>query len=179
MLPYRGEYVLIDFRKMFSGVAQPISKQVLLTYNKHDFNGFCVEKPVVCDLKLKFEKGSAKLEFTVKASVLANCARCLDDVKEDFEFERIYFIKNNEWTVDDQNGNNLPFEKDGKLSIEELVFSELMLEVPQIMLCSENCAGICQVCGNRKAQGCTCTGIFEQTSEVDERLSALKQLLTD
>ncbi len=179
--------MLIDFRKIFSGALQPVSKQVLFEYENDDFNGFTVEEPVLCDIKLDNESANAKLYIKIKVSVIASCARCLDDVKEHFEFECTYFIKNNEWTVDDPNGNNLPFTNDGKLSIKELAFSEIMLGVPQIMLCSEDCTGLCPNCGKRKGSNsesddnCDCETVnsCEETTEIDERLSALKQLLID
>ena len=69
----------------------------------------------------------------------------------------------------------LSFTPDGKLDVRELAYTELVLEVPTVLLCSDDCAGLCPVCGNRKP--CSCR--HETSGSVDERLSILKQLLND
>ena len=69
----------------------------------------------------------------------------------------------------------LPLRPDGKLDVRELAYTELVLEVPTVLLCSDDCAGLCPVCGNRKP--CSCR--HETSGSVDERLSILKQLLND
>ena len=70
---------------------------------------------------------------------------------------------------------DLPLRPDGKLDVRELAYTELVLEVPTVLLCSDDCAGLCPVCGNRKP--CSCR--HETSGSVDERLSILKQLLND
>ena len=58
--------------------------------------------------------------------------------------------------------------------VRELRTPSLCLEVPTVLLCSDDCAGLCPVCGCRKP--CSCR---HETSgcPVDERLAILKQLL--
>ena len=70
---------------------------------------------------------------------------------------------------------DIPLRPDGKLDVRELAYTELVLEVPTVLLCSDDCAGLCPVCGNRKP--CSCR--HETSGSVDERLSILKQLLND
>ena len=62
---------------------------------------------------------------------------------------------------------------DGKLDIRDLAYTELVLEIPTVLLCSDDCAGLCPVCGNRKP--CSCE--HETNGQVDERLLILKKLL--
>ncbi|HEV7746898.1 MAG TPA: DUF177 domain-containing protein [Pyrinomonadaceae bacterium] len=60
------------------------------------------------------------------------------------------------------------------IDIDELVTEEIMLNVPDHVLCSEDCKGICAVCGaNNNLTECGC-----QTKEVDPRWAGLKGLVT-
>ena len=65
---------------------------------------------------------------------------------------------------------------EGRLDTKELLYTELVLHVPGVLLCSEDCAGLCPVCGCRKP--CSCK---HETSggAVDERLAILQQLLSE
>ena len=59
------------------------------------------------------------------------------------------------------------------VDVDELVTEELLLAVPDHVLCEENCKGICPVCGvDRNVAGCEC-----QTAEVDPRWAGLKELV--
>jgi uncharacterized protein len=64
------------------------------------------------------------------------------------------------------------FDGEG-IDIDELVAEELMLAVPDHVLCNDNCKGICPVCGvDRNAVNCEC-----KTAEVDPRWAGLKELV--
>ena len=59
------------------------------------------------------------------------------------------------------------------IEIDELVGAELRLAVPDHVLCSENCKGICPECGvDRNKVACEC-----QTAAVDPRWAGLKELV--
>ncbi|MEG1873157.1 MAG: YceD family protein, partial [Ruthenibacterium sp.] len=116
-----------------------------------------------------------RLAVLITATVLAECARCLDPVERVFTAKRTFFIRDEEWAQDDPEGNNLPFTQDGKLDVKELAYTELVLEIPTVLLCSDDCAGLCPVCGHRQPCSCRC----ETNDTTDARLLILKQLLTD
>ena len=59
------------------------------------------------------------------------------------------------------------------LDIDELVKEELLLAVPDHVLCSESCKGMCAVCGaNKNTTECGC-----ETRAVDPRWAGLKKLV--
>ena len=68
----------------------------------------------------------------------------------------------------------LPFDERGRLDLKELCYQELVSEIPSVLLCSEDCKGLCPICGRRNP--CACT---QETNGdvVDERLAILKTLL--
>jgi uncharacterized protein len=59
------------------------------------------------------------------------------------------------------------------IDVDELVTEELLLAIPDQVLCNDNCKGICPVCGkDRNAVECNC-----ETKEVDPRWAGLKELV--
>ena len=62
---------------------------------------------------------------------------------------------------------------DGLVNLDELVYADVVLELPSKNVCSEDCRGLCECCGanlNHGACGC-------KKPSVDPRLSALQDLL--
>jgi uncharacterized protein len=59
------------------------------------------------------------------------------------------------------------------IDIDELVTEELLLAIPDHVLCNDNCKGICPVCGqDRNSVDCNC-----ETKEIDPRWAGLKELV--
>lgn len=113
-----------------------------------------------------------EVALDITADVAFACARCLE--------ERTRPVPCHKDILRARGGSERPdaelsFTPDGKLDVRELAYTELVLEVPTVLLCSDDCAGLCPVCGNRKP--CSCR--HETSGSVDERLSILKQLLND
>ncbi|MGH9874272.1 MAG: YceD family protein [Pyrinomonadaceae bacterium] len=60
------------------------------------------------------------------------------------------------------------------IDIDGLVKEELLLAVPDHVLCDESCKGMCPVCGvDRNSVDCEC-----ETQEIDPRWAGLKKLMT-
>lgn len=58
------------------------------------------------------------------------------------------------------------------IDIDELASEELLLAVPDHVLCKDDCKGICPVCGvDRNSVDCAC-----QSAEVDPRWAGLKEI---
>ena len=115
----------------------------------------------------------------VTARAQVECDRCLKsvDLPIDSEFKLEYV------TVEDyraQQAVELTEEDldlsvfDGEaIDIDELVTEELLLAVPDQVLCSESCKGMCAVCGvNKNSTECEC-----ETQEVDPRWAGLEKLV--
>ena len=110
----------------------------------------------------------------VKAQVEGECARCLAPVQQAYDFTREYLVRLRD--LDDPDFE-LPLDEKGCLDLRELVYQELIFEVPRVLLCSPDCPGLCPICGKRKADGCSCQ-TAEAAAPTDARLSILKQLLS-
>jgi uncharacterized protein len=59
------------------------------------------------------------------------------------------------------------------IDIDELVTEEILLAVPDHVLCDEKCQGMCPVCGvDRNSNDCGC-----ETQKIDPRWAGLKELV--
>ncbi len=119
------------------------------------------------------------LKGRVVARLQIECDRCLKPVElpVDSEFKLEYVTPEDyqaqqavELSAQDLDLSIFDGEA---IDIDELVTEELLLAVPDHVLCSENCKGICPVCGvDRNSVGCECG-----TAEIDPRWAGLKELV--
>ena len=100
------------------------------------------------------------------------CDRCLELVRTEMHLE---FTKN----VDLDESSDEKDELDEKnyidgynLDVDKLLYNEMLIGWPMKILCSEDCKGICNVCGQNLNKGtCDC----EDTS-LDPRMSVIRDV---
>jgi uncharacterized protein len=111
-------------------------------------------------------------EFTGR--VFGTCARCLEDYPFSLHKEFTFVLKphaeqlaNQELTEEDVS---LSFYQGDEVDLAPLVRETLILSLPTIPLCSDECRGLCPNCGvNRNVVSCTCVDQW-----VDPRLAGLR-----
>ena len=137
-----------------------------------------VEPPAVSgEIRPKGQR--LRVTGTVSGRVQVECDRCLKPVElaVDSKFDVEYVTAEDyqaqqalELTEADLNLS--VFDGEG-LEIDELVKEELLLALPDQVICSEACRGMCAVCGvDKNSIDCEC-----ETREVDPRWSGLKELV--
>ena len=161
--------MLLDIRKIFNTYDAPVKHSLTVDLSKADFQGYTVPTPASVQAVLSLDGSVLSLDISVHAVLCAECARCTDPLTQTVETHRVYLLRKEDMLMED---TELTFTPDGKLDLQELAYTELVLEVPTVLLCSDTCEGLCPVCGQKKALGCSCA-----VSAVDERLTILKQLL--
>lgn len=101
------------------------------------------------------------LTGTVSADAKTACARCCEDAEVSLfgEIEG-YFLIADEGAVPDEMEED-EFEvlpADHYIDLEPLIVSALLVEIPLIPLCQEDCKGLCPDCGANLNDGpCGCT----------------------
>ena len=107
-------------------------------------DAFTAASPVEYDLTASLVSGGVLVSGSVAAAVCADCGRCLQPV--------LISIGNDDL--------HLFFEiADGQeiLEVDEDIRAELLLDLPMNPLCSEDCEGLCPVCGtNLNRASCSC-----------------------
>ena len=105
---------------------------------------------------------SDSVHFTISVSchLKAACARCL----KEFDYElsgtfRTVFKPEAFGDLDDEADEEFTSARivGGEIDLEPLVLEFLRLEIPMRFLCSEDCKGLCPVCGEDRNLGpCRC-----------------------
>lgn len=87
------------------------------------------------------------MTLRANASVHGECARCLDPVIREETVDTEWTVK--ERDLDDPDFD-LPLDEKGHLDVDEWLNQEFMFQIPTVLLCSADCAGLCPVCGKRR-----------------------------
>jgi uncharacterized protein len=113
------------------------------------------------------------VEGTITTPWRATCRRCLADVAgtAHIDVEEVYQDVSTASVVD---GDAFPIEGD-QIDLVPAVREAILLELPDDVLCRDDCAGICPMCGaDRNQVTCDC-----DTTVRDERWAALADLELD
>ena len=119
------------------------------------------------------ERGKAQIHGKAQIILAMNCDRCLKEVEKKIEldFFREVFAPDEmtEGTDDDDDQN---FMEGYELNVEDLIYSEILLNLPTKVLCREDCKGICRQCGKDLNEGeCGC-----DTFVPDPRMAVIKDI---
>lgn len=137
-------------------------------------------KPDVAHALLKIFRIKKKvlIDGTIDMSVSLMCSRCLND----FTLP-VHVVFNEEYNPFEEAGEDeeqeltgkeldLSFYSNDEIDLSELIKEQVILSVPMKPLCSEDCSGICSICGKDLNKGkCQC-----KTEAVDPRLAPLQKL---
>jgi uncharacterized protein len=137
-----------------------------------------VQPPTVSG-EVRREDRRAHVKGHVGAQVQVECDRCLKLIKlpVDSSFKLEYVTREDyqaqqavELTEDDLDLTVFDGEV---IDLDALVTEEILLAVPDHILCQDNCKGICPRCGaDRNLLECGC-----ESAEVDPRWAGLKELV--
>ena len=132
--------------------------------------GFPLQRPVIAQGSVSNEAGLVQLRLEVRYVYEAPCDRCgiFTSKSHSFVFERALAT-----AIEAEESDTILTVPDMKLDVDELVSTEVLVDLPTKHLCREDCKGICSKCGKDLNEGsCACP-----TKEIDPRLSALADLL--
>ncbi len=142
-------------------------------------NDLKVVSPITGHVRMRRVNQGLLVDGAVDLTIELTCARCL---KQFEQLQHVPFEERFYPTVDVITGTPLPpIDEDDVFSIDEhhqvdlteAVRQSVLLALPMVTLCKEDCAGLCAQCGHDLNLGpCDCT-----EPEVDTRLSVLKTLL--
>ena len=108
-----------------------------------------------------------------KVSVNIPCDRCLEDVRCDIDLDfekRVDLARTDAELIEGLDESN--FIDGYHLDADQLIFNGIVSEWPMKILCSDDCKGICSVCGcNRNEGSCDC-----EDPGLDPRMSVIREV---
>lgn len=124
-----------------------------------EFHGKCVDRVGFIELTLALD---------VRANVV--CSRCASEFsyRESFKVELALVQE-----LENEDTDEFVLLTEGKFNLEDSLKEFIILNLPSIFLCREDCRGVCAGCGANLNEGeCGCKG-----GEVDPRLLKLLDYL--
>lgn len=166
-----------DLKQFLRTGRVPYSAALECDLSGYDWPGYEPVGPITGEFFAALDRdGKAQLQLALKAEVTAPCARCLAPAFYLCSIERGWSVGPADLESDEME---LPISEKGMLDIDELAFQELVLELPTVLLCSPDCQGLCPVCGQPKAAGCSCCPAGPQEPAANQGLAILKELLSE
>ena len=117
-----------------------------------------------------------RVEAVSKVTLDIPCARCLETVKSDIEIEISKDIDMSESGAESREESGEKSYVEGyNLNVDELVYDEILLNLPMKVLCKPNCKGICNRCGMNLNYGeCGC-----DRESLDPRRSVIRDIFNN
>jgi len=168
--------MVIDISEIISTDYKSCAYSPGLDMDKLEYEGlsYPVESGQHIDMTIVNE-GHSKVSISGSAniSLVIPCSRCLKDlsVPLDFDFDqKIDFEKIHSGVKGDLD--EITFIDGNTLDVDRFIRNELILHLPAKVLCREDCAGLCPVCGRDLNEGdCGC-----DRSSADPRMSAIRDI---
>jgi uncharacterized protein len=171
--------MLIDLSELtlHEGKSKNISADIEMECLDTKYHSYRIidKKPVNFEF-INLGKKKILINADIELSLLMPCDRCLQDVKIDFKLNISKEIDMNESDLDRVKAlDESNFIESTFLNVEKFVYSEILLELPMKVLCSDNCKGICNRCGaNLNSNDCDCN-----TTELDPRMSKILDVFNE
>ena len=128
-----------------------------------------LKSPVKVKGMVKNNTGIVTLSANVELIYSAFCDRCAEATEKTYNYD---FSHNLIASLSNEDNDDFLVVSDMRLDLDELIEEDVNLELPTKFLCSEDCKGVCVMCGKNlnKAQ-CDCK------KPIDPRLEGLLQFL--
>ncbi len=173
----RGDFMLIDLSNVLSEPHKSIDETVPCTLDEFKIKAGIYpvisrdEAHVTVDYT---DQGTLEIHAQTRLVIEIPCDRCLESVPTEFilDFDRVVAAAVS--TADDEAEelDDANYIDGYTLDVDKLICSEVLIGWPTKILCSEDCKGICNVCGQNLNQGtCNC----EDTS-LDPRMSVIRDV---
>ena len=143
-----------------------------------DDSDLTLTKPIEVRGRVRRRGNEAELIGEIHTTVAIACSRCLKavELQVDVNFDE-RFVDTIAWREEEQHellseDLNLAVFDGETIDLDDLIKEEILLSLPARILCSEDCQGLCPVCGiDRNKATCNC-----ETKPNDSRWEKLRDI---
>jgi len=164
--------MVLDISTIINNDGKSLEISESISFDKILFNGqdVVLNSPVSVSGRIRNIGGKLYFKVDAHTEYVSECARCLKEVVQtlDFEIEEV-FAK----TELENENDDVIILSSNEIDLKEIIEQALCCALPITCLCSDDCKGLCPVCGcNLNEDSCSC-----ETDDIDPRLAALKDFL--
>lgn len=137
--------MIIDIGRVYEGITDelPFSGEVFGDI-RDGIKGYDFFRPVLVEGLVRNRAGVVTLDYSAKSTYRTQCDRCLRELERElscsFEHVLVRHLANGD------NDEYIVTEND-RLDMDDVALNDVLLEMPTKTLCSEDCRGLCPVCG--------------------------------
>jgi len=134
--------------------------------------GIVLREPLWVRLELQQAGPDVVVRGRIAGTAELSCRRCLVAVSHELDEEVTWLFRSgiSETEAEAEEVYALPAQG-RELDLQRAVWEQVMLSVPEYVLCRPECQGLCPVCGgNRNEVACSCAQV-----EVDDRWAVLRR----
>ncbi len=133
----------VNVRQAFEFPGEYSYKAEIPVEELSDLKGVAFDEAIPLDIEVTNRVGAVTLSYTAAVSMRVSCARCLKEleIKNDYHFEHILVRE-----LANHNDDYIVAAGDC-VDMSEVALTDILLELPSRVLCSEDCRGLCPVCG--------------------------------
>lgn len=134
-----------------------------------EFSGsnFKFTEPVILQGEMIVENQVFKLEGNIRIKVELDCDRCTKSFEQKMDIPLAESFSHQEDSSED-----ICLFSGKEIELTNIIRDNIISYIPMKFLCSDNCKGLCDICGcNKNYQKCSC-----KNEEYDPRLEALLKL---
>lgn len=144
----------IDLKQIFNITGE--SKAVDYSIGAEELSAlksYSFASPVDVKGRIYNRAGVVYLDYSVSFTLSAECDRCLAEFERNYSFDFQHIVVRSV-----SNDNDEYIVADGEsIELNDIAFTDLILQLPSKMLCKEDCKGLCMVCGcNLNDSVCGC-----------------------
>lgn len=173
----------IDDHLALPGDTWPVAGHVDVTSYSLGDHEFSVPDGIDYDIVLTNTGDGILATGLVKASVQGTCDRCLDEARFDIasELDEYFLFKMPERSEQAEDEDDVDFTlvdvENNTIDLADSVNAAVIMETPFIVLCREDCKGLCPTCGANLNEGdCGCAAKKASDPDPMNPFSVLAQL---
>lgn len=136
--------MIINLKQLFNIVGEKRELDFSIPMDELDsVSGVSFASPISVKGRLSNRAGIVYLNYSVDVTLTQLCDRCLKELQNNYHFEFEHIV-----VPSVSNDSDDYIVADGEsIDLNEIAVTDLLLQLPSKFLCSEDCKGLCMVCG--------------------------------
>lgn len=163
--------MLLQLKPLFLGEVESLPIDTELDFSKVEFQGLHpFKQPVRVTGRVTYAAGVVTLRAQASFVFDGRCDRCAESFQRAFRIPMEHILVT---SLNNEENDDFILIDNYQLPLDDLVETDILLELPSKNLCREDCRGLCPHCGKNLNEGlCGC-----HSQPVDPRFEVLRGLI--